>query len=183
MSSHVVVRALPFATHLRIGSGKELVARDKARAQKLLAGVRPHGPLAFHEERRKREHERREHHDRHEHREHRHEHAGSTARHHHGHGGDSTGTDTGSTGTGASTGGSATAPSTDGVGVDVTDAGVTYTANVAIGSPATDYTLLIDTGKSTDHSPTYGVMTPSPLARFFQHLGWCGQTVRQDEHE
>ncbi|EPS96549.1 hypothetical protein FOMPIDRAFT_60461 [Fomitopsis schrenkii] len=126
MSSHVVVRALPFATHLRIGSGKELVARDKARAQKLLAGVRPHGPLAFHEERRKR----------------------STARHHHGHGGDSTGTDTGSTGTGASTGGSATAPSTDGVGVDVTDAGVTYTANVAIGSPATDYTLLIDTGSS-----------------------------------
>lgn len=32
-------------------------------------------------------------------------------------------------------------------GVDVTDAGVTYTASVGVGSPATDYTLLIDTGK------------------------------------
>lgn len=31
--------------------------------------------------------------------------------------------------------------------VDVTDAGVTYTASVGVGSPATDFTLLIDTGE------------------------------------
>ncbi|KAH9936082.1 acid protease [Fomitopsis serialis] len=123
--SHVVVRSVPFSTRLSVGSAKELVARDKARAQKLLAGVRPHGPLAYHEERQKR----------------------SAARHHH-HGGGSTGTGTGSTGTGTGTGTSGTTPSSGGVGVDVTDAGVTYTASVGIGSPATNYTLLIDTGSS-----------------------------------
>ncbi|KAF7299716.1 Acid protease [Mycena chlorophos] len=32
--------------------------------------------------------------------------------------------------------------------VDVTDASVTYTMSVGVGSPATDYTLLIDTGSS-----------------------------------
>ncbi|KAJ7069510.1 acid protease [Mycena amicta] len=32
--------------------------------------------------------------------------------------------------------------------VDVTDAAVTYTMNVGVGSPPTDYTLLIDTGSS-----------------------------------
>ncbi|KAH9008849.1 acid protease, partial [Lactarius deliciosus] len=32
--------------------------------------------------------------------------------------------------------------------IDVTDTGVTYTASVGVGSPATDYTLLIDTGSS-----------------------------------
>ncbi|KAH8112686.1 acid protease [Phellopilus nigrolimitatus] len=32
--------------------------------------------------------------------------------------------------------------------IDVTDAGVTYTAQVGVGSPATNYTLLIDTGSS-----------------------------------
>ncbi|KAH9841357.1 acid protease [Rhodofomes roseus] len=139
--SHVVVRSVPFSTRLSVGSAKELVARDKARAQKLLAGVRPHGPLAFHEEHRQREHKR---HDHHERREHRHEEAGSAARHHH-HSGGSTGTGTGA---GTGTGSSGTSPSSGGVGVDVTDAGVTYTASVGVGSPATNYTLLIDTGSS-----------------------------------
>lgn len=124
--SHVVVRSVPFSTRLSVGSAKELVARDKARAQKILAGVRPHGPLAYREEREKR----------------------SAAHHHHHHGGGSTGTGTGSTGAGTGTGTSGTTPSSGGVGVDVTDAGVTYTASVGIGSPATNYTLLIDTGSS-----------------------------------
>jgi len=124
--SHVVVRSVPFSTRLSVGSAKELVARDKTRAQKILAGVRPHGPLAYREEREKR----------------------SAAHHHHHHGGGSTGTGTGSTGAGTGTGTSGTTPSSGGVGVDVTDAGVTYTASVGIGSPATNYTLLIDTGSS-----------------------------------
>ncbi|KZT64287.1 acid protease [Daedalea quercina L-15889] len=145
--SHVVIRSVPFSTRLRFGSAKELVARDKARAQKILAGVRPHGPLAYREERRRREHERHERHEHHEHREDRHQHAGSAAHHHHGHAGASAAT--GSTGTGTTAGGSGTTTSSSGgVGVDVTDAGVTYTASVGIGSPATDYTLLIDTGSS-----------------------------------
>jgi hypothetical protein len=38
--------------------------------------------------------------------------------------------------------------SNDPESVDVTDAGVTYTMQVGVGSPATDYTLLIDTGSS-----------------------------------
>ncbi|KAH8992596.1 acid protease [Lactarius hatsudake] len=66
------------------------MARDRARAQKFLAGVQPHGPNAHNP------------------------------------------------------------LSRDAIGdtIDVTDTGVTYTASVGVGSPATDYTLLIDTGSS-----------------------------------
>lgn len=44
-------------------------------------------------------------------------------------------------------GGGTTAPSS-GDSIDVTDAAVTYTMQVGVGSPPTDYTLLIDTGSS-----------------------------------
>ncbi|TFK52340.1 acid protease [Heliocybe sulcata] len=119
--SNVVVRSLPFTTRFAGRHAKEIVARDKARAQKFLAGLHPHGPAVFHEARRRRGH------------------------HHHGSGGGNTGSGTG-TGTG---GGSGTAPSGgSGSSIDVTDAGVTYTASVGVGNPATQYTLLIDTGSS-----------------------------------
>lgn len=82
------------------GQGKEIIARDKARAQKLMQGIRPHGPIGTHQLR----------------------------------------------------GNAASATDT---GVDVTDAGVTYTAAVGVGSPATDYTLLIDTGRFLKSSASY----------------------------
>ncbi|EPQ54402.1 acid protease [Gloeophyllum trabeum ATCC 11539] len=120
--SSVAIRTVPFTTRLRGLHAKEIVARDKARAQKFLAGLHPHGPAAFHEARRRRRG--------------------------HGHG---SGGSTGGSGTGSGTGGgSGTAPSSGGndSSIDVTDAGVTYTASVGVGSPATQYTLLIDTGSS-----------------------------------
>lgn len=100
--------ALPFAARVVATHARDILARDRQRAQKLLAGINPHGPARFHELRKR-------------------------GGHHHG--------------AGAGGGGSqADAPSSDSTGVDVTDAGVTYTASVGVGSPATDYTLLIDTG-------------------------------------
>ncbi|OCH92611.1 acid protease [Obba rivulosa] len=117
--SHVVVRSLPIAPRFAFGSAKELIARDRARAQKVVQGLHPHGPVTFRESRRARRH----------------------GHHHHGTSGASTGTGGGSTGSG-------TDPSPTSGGVDVTDAGVTYTASVGVGSPATQYTLLIDTGSS-----------------------------------
>ncbi|KAI0917457.1 hypothetical protein AcW1_007348 [Taiwanofungus camphoratus] len=122
--SHVVIRSIPFSTRFTVGNAKEMIARDRARAQKLQSLVKPFGPLAFHEERRRRHH-------------------------HHGHrsgDGSGTGAGTGSGGTGAGTGSSGS--SAGSMGVDVTDASVTYTASVGVGSPATQYTLLIDTGSS-----------------------------------
>lgn len=95
-------------SHTGPGAAKQLIARDRARAQKLLAGLHPHGPKAFAR------------------------HGG----HRHGH-----------RSTGQQTSTDASTPDAD-AGVDVTDAGVTYTASVGVGSPATDYTLLIDTGSS-----------------------------------
>ncbi|KAG1742328.1 acid protease [Suillus paluster] len=46
--SRVVIRAIPFATQLRAAKGgaKELLERDRARAQKFLAGNSHHGPSA-----------------------------------------------------------------------------------------------------------------------------------------
>jgi hypothetical protein len=68
-------------------------------------------------------------------------------RHHGGHHSKHAAATTGGTGTtGTGTGGAA--PSSGGDSIDVTDAGVTYTASVGVGSPATNYTLLIDTGSS-----------------------------------
>lgn len=50
MSSHVVINSVPFATRLAHGA-KNILARDRARAQKLLAGLHPHGPVVFQEAR------------------------------------------------------------------------------------------------------------------------------------
>jgi hypothetical protein len=100
--------ALPLTVRVAGLSAKQLVAKDRARAQKFLAGVHPHGPARTHEYRRK---------------------------HHHGHGGGS--------------GGGGTAPgSGTGIEIGATDAGVTYTLSVGVGSPPQNFTLLIDTGSS-----------------------------------
>ncbi|RPD62286.1 acid protease [Lentinus tigrinus ALCF2SS1-6] len=134
---------IPFVTRIAGRHAKDILARDRARAQKIMQGINPHGPAAFHEARRRRH-----------------------GHHHHGHGGGSTtdpsggsgsgtgggsGSGTGG-GSGSGTGGGPTGTSpptsTPGGGVDVTDAGVTYTMSLGVGSPATDYTLLIDTGSS-----------------------------------
>lgn len=53
--SHVVIKALPFTTRVTHGA-QHILARDQARARKLLAGLHPHGPVAFHEARRRRHH-------------------------------------------------------------------------------------------------------------------------------
>ncbi|OAX44334.1 acid protease [Rhizopogon vinicolor AM-OR11-026] len=94
--SHVIIRGIPFATRLRAAQGgaKELLQRDRARAQKFLAGHSHHGPVPFVDAHRRR----------------------------------------------SSTGSAST--------IDVTDSGVTYTMQVGVGNPATQYTLLIDTGHS-----------------------------------
>jgi hypothetical protein len=48
-SHHHVVKAIPFSTRLTAeGGAKNILARDLARAQNLLAGIQPHGPAAFH---------------------------------------------------------------------------------------------------------------------------------------
>jgi hypothetical protein len=123
--------ALPLTVRVAGLSAKQLVAKDRARAQKFLAGVHPHGPARTHEYRRK---------------------------HHHGHGGGSgtggTAPPGGSGGTappggGSGTGGGGTAPgSGSGIEIGATDAGVTYTLSVGVGSPPQNFTLLIDTGSS-----------------------------------
>ena len=105
-------RVVPFTSRVVSRNAREILARDRERAQKLLAGVHPHGPAAVHELR--------------------------ARRHRHGH-------HDGSPGEDGSSGGSMPSDGS-GVGVDVTDAGVTYTASVGVGSPPTQYTLLIDTG-------------------------------------
>lgn len=115
--SHVIIRSVPFTTRLTQNGARDILARDRARAKKLLSGLHPHGPAAFHEARKRRHHG----HDRH-------------------HGGSS-----GLPTQPASGGGSDAA--SDG-SIDVTDAGVTYTLSAGVGSPATQYTLLIDTGSS-----------------------------------
>lgn len=132
MSNFVASRSIPFVTRVAGRHAKDIIAGDRARAQKILQGINPHGPAAFHELRRRRHHGR------------------------HGHGGSGTGPGTPTSGSG--TGGTGAAPpiSTPGGGVDVTDAGVTYTASVGVGSPPTQYTLLIDTGRSMVHMPTLG---------------------------
>ena len=49
---------------------------------------------------------------------------------------------------GASSGSNSTVGKRDGENVGVTNAGVLYTASVGVGSPATQYNLVIDTGSS-----------------------------------
>jgi hypothetical protein len=59
--SHVVIRSVPFTTRLTQNGARDILARDRARAKKLLSGLHPHGPAAFHEARKRRHHG----HDRH----------------------------------------------------------------------------------------------------------------------
>ncbi|PSR70558.1 hypothetical protein PHLCEN_2v13597 [Hermanssonia centrifuga] len=115
------IRSVPFASRVVGKHAQEILTRDRTRAQKLIAGLHPHGPRHILEERSRRHH------------------------HHHGHVSHAAGGTTGGT-TGSAAGGSV--PTSSDAGVDVTDAGVTYTAAVGVGSPATQYTLLIDTGSS-----------------------------------
>ena len=88
------MNTVPIMGRIPAGRGKDLVTRDRARAQKFLKSVNPHGPVWMQEYRRM--------------------------------------------------GRQRAAASSS--GVDVTDAGVTFTASVGVGNPATNYTLLIDTG-------------------------------------
>ncbi|KAG2151441.1 acid protease [Suillus clintonianus] len=114
--SHVVIRGIPFATRLRAAKGgaKELLERDRARAQKFLAGKSHHTPSATVGEYSRRHH-----------------HKGTVA--------------VPPTTVPSGTGGSSTSANSS---IDVTDSGVTYTMQVGVGNPATQYTLLIDTGSS-----------------------------------
>ncbi|KAG1742327.1 acid protease [Suillus paluster] len=124
--SHIVIRAIPFATQLRAAKGgaKELLERDRARAQKFLAGKSHHGPSATVGEFRQR---------------HGHHHKGTATV-------PATAPATApSTTVPSGTGGSSSASANS---IDVTDSGVTYTMQVGVGNPATQYTLLIDTGSS-----------------------------------
>ncbi|KAK0462105.1 acid protease [Desarmillaria tabescens] len=49
--SRVSVNTLPFSTrlHPKCGHAKDILARDRARAQKLMSGKQPHGPLVIQE--------------------------------------------------------------------------------------------------------------------------------------
>lgn len=44
---HFVIKALPFTTRVAHGA-KNILAADQARAKKLMRGLHPHGPVAFH---------------------------------------------------------------------------------------------------------------------------------------
>ncbi|KAF8869591.1 acid protease [Gymnopilus junonius] len=125
--STVVINAVPFRTHLKQGA-QRLLAHDKARAAKFLQGLHPHGPVgsiaataSTHP-----------HHHHHHHRKPRHAAAGGDAE------------------TAPATAEPAPVPPAGDPqaaddSIDVTDAGVTYTTSVGVGSPATQFTLLIDT--------------------------------------
>lgn len=95
--------SVPFAARIVTSNAREILARDRARAQKLLAGLHPHGPAAFHKQELRKRHP-------HHHKKH---HASGT--------GDASGT----TGSGGATTGSGAAGSTPdgGDSIDVTDAG------------------------------------------------------------
>lgn len=123
--------SIPFIARIASRHAKDILTRDRARAQKIIQNINPHGPAAFREALRRR----------HEHHHHHHHHHP-----HHGGGGvPSDPTPSDPTPSDPNTGNPSTP--TPG-GVDVTDAGVTYTASVGVGNPPTQYTLLIDTGSS-----------------------------------
>jgi len=46
--SHFVPRAIPLSVRFTSGGAKEILARDRARAQKIIAGKHPHGPVISH---------------------------------------------------------------------------------------------------------------------------------------
>ncbi|TDL23166.1 acid protease [Rickenella mellea] len=107
---HIIMHAIRIRTnlsHTGPGAAKHILARDRARAQKLLAGLHPHGPLSL----------RKKH--------------GTTQ-----------------PGGGTQQPVPADPPAPGSNSIDVTDAGVTYTMQVGVGTPPTEYTLLIDTGSS-----------------------------------
>lgn len=58
MPAHTVVNSFPTLARLHpdCKHAKDILARDVARARKVIAGVQPHGPRAFHEAARKRHH-------------------------------------------------------------------------------------------------------------------------------
>ena len=117
--------SLPFIARIVSRHAKDILTRDRARAQKIIQNINPHGP-ALREALRKRH----EHHHHH---------------HHHPHRGGGGAPSDPSDPSDPSTGNPSTPTSG---GVDVTDAGVTYTASIGVGNPPTQYTLLIDTGSS-----------------------------------
>ncbi|KAI8994195.1 acid protease [Trametes punicea] len=90
MSTSVSSHTLPFVTRIAGRHAKDIIARDRARAQKIMQGINPHGPAASHELRRR----------------------------------------------------------SRGGGVDATDGAIAYTASVGVGTPPTQYTLIIDTGSA-----------------------------------
>jgi hypothetical protein len=156
--SHIVIRSVPFATRLRAtrGGAKELLQRDRARAQKFLAGKSPHGPLPLVDEHRRRHH-----------------HKGTAPT--------VPSTTAPSTTTPAGTGGSSTGGSSS---IDVTDSGVTYTMEVGVGNPATQYTLLIDTGQWKNRD----VVVCSPylsnnVFRQLEYVGWRKRAIQSNKHQ
>lgn len=131
--SHVIIRSVPFTSRLAQNGARDILTRDRARAKKLLSGLHPHGPAAFHEARKRRH------------------------GHIHRHGGSSVNP------TQPASGGDSGAAS-DG-SIDVTDAGVTYTLSVGVGSPATQYTLLIDTGSSNTWVGAANAFVPTSTSK------------------
>ncbi|KAJ7791223.1 acid protease [Mycena olivaceomarginata] len=120
--SHFVIKALPFTTRIAPGA-RNVLAADQARAAKFLSGVHPHGPKAF----------------RSRHKVHHHHHNFRNIDPVSGGGSDAASGDAGDP---------QAPPAAGDSSVDVTDAAVTYTISVGVGSPPTQYTLLIDTGSS-----------------------------------
>lgn len=45
--AHVVIKSIPIQARIH-RNAKQILTRDRARAQKFLAGLHPHGPRAFH---------------------------------------------------------------------------------------------------------------------------------------
>jgi hypothetical protein len=135
---HVVVKSFPFTSALGrtkpVTHFKHIVEHDRARAQKFMAGLHPHGPKTIHEARRRRHH-------------HHHRKAdGSDA---------ATAPSGGDTGTTPSSG----EPGSNSDSIDVTDASVTYLMDVTIGGQ--DFSLLIDTGSSNTWCGANTEFTPN----------------------
>jgi hypothetical protein len=113
MHGHVKVHSMHIHPNIK-HNAQGIIAHDLARAQKLIQGLHPHGPVSH------------------------------RAKRHHGHGTAPAPTQPDQPMPIPPAGD----PTAAAESVDVTDAGVTYTASVGVGEPATDFTLLIDTGSS-----------------------------------
>ncbi|KAH9480701.1 Polyporopepsin [Psilocybe cubensis] len=121
--SHVIIKSIPFTTQIKQGA-RHILAHDKARAQKLVQGLHPHGPLGHKAT------------------------AAGRHRHHHHHKHHPVPEPTPNDPPEPAPAPPSGDPDAAKDSIDVTDAGVTYTMSVGVGSPATQYTLLIDTGSS-----------------------------------